>query len=278
MRDSLRVCPEVREAIVKSEDRTFLYDVFLKVAESRSFSAAAEVFNLTPSGVNRMMTREESRLRVRLFERSTKCLQLTSEGQLYSRRVSDLLQAMRQAEEELADMAQGGTGALRVSCATSFLKHQILPILADFRAHSPGVRLDFSVSDHVCNLLDDRIDLAIRVGNIRQESLHARYLAESSMMLVAAPAYLDRHGVPEVPDDLQSHFSIGMSFLEALNEWPFLYPDQNELCKHHIDPSITANSGELALEMALAGMGITRLAAFHAASAVQNGDLVELLR
>jgi DNA-binding transcriptional LysR family regulator len=190
--------------------------VFARVVELGAFSAAARAFGMTPSAVSKLMARLEGRLGARLINRSTRKLQLTAEGQAYYERCSRILAEIDEADREAA----AGTlprGRVRINCNVPFGLRHLLPLVPEFLALNPQVTLDIVLSDRVVDLLDERADLAIRVGPLAASRLMARKLGESRMALVASPGYLDRHGTPADLADLAHHNLIGFNFARTVD-------------------------------------------------------------
>jgi DNA-binding transcriptional LysR family regulator len=176
-------------------NRTGEMDVFVRMVESGGFSVAARSLRLTPSAVSKLVGRLEARLGARLVNRSTRKLQLTAEGQAFYRRSVDILADIAEAESEAASGA-APRGRVRVNSNVPFGMHYLLPLVPKFLERHPEVQLDIALSDQVIDLLEQRADVAIRVGPMRSSKLVARKLGGSRMALVASPRYLQRRGTP----------------------------------------------------------------------------------
>ncbi|WP_430470599.1 LysR substrate-binding domain-containing protein [Thalassospira lucentensis] len=249
-------------------------EVFVRVVERGGFSAAAKDFNMTPSAVSKLVGRLEDRLSARLFNRSTRRLLVTVEGQRYYDRSVRILADMREAEEEAANIVQP-KGKLRVSVNMPVGLHRILPLVPEFQTLYPNVDLDITVSDKVVDLYEERADIAIRSGPLQSSGLIARKLGECRMVIAAAPGYLERNGVPQSIEDLNEHVLIGYNFPRAISEWPF---DVNGEIKTVMPGGKTCvGDAESARMVALAGGGIVRLAAFHIREDVNAGALKVLV-
>ena len=249
-------------------------EVFVRVVERGGFSAAAKDFNMTPSAVSKLVGRLEDRLSARLFNRSTRRLLVTVEGQRYYDRSVRILADMREAEEEAANIVQP-KGKLRVSVNMPVGLHRILPLVPEFQMLYPDVDLDITVSDKVVDLYEERADIAIRSGPLQSSSLIARKLGDCRMVIAAAPAYLERHGVPQSIEDLSEHVLIGYNFPRAISEWSFTV---NGAIKTVMPGGkICVGDAESARKVALAGGGIVRLAAFHVREDVNAGALKVLV-
>jgi DNA-binding transcriptional LysR family regulator len=249
-------------------------EVFVRVADLGGFSAAAREFRLTPSGVSKLLSRLEARLSTRLLNRSTRQLQLTPEGQAFYDRAVRVLSEMDEAEREAAAGAFP-RGHLRVNCNIPFGMLHVVPLVPAFLARYPEVTLDIVLSDAVVDLMQERADVAIRVGPLRDSGLITRKLGTSRMAVVASPEYIARHGVPKTPDELSRHKGVGWTFVRANAGWPF----RSGQAKRSASPPSVARSsdGEAARLLVRGGAGIARLALFHVGGDIEAGRLVPLL-
>ncbi|MEH2531004.1 DNA-binding transcriptional LysR family regulator [Bradyrhizobium sp. AZCC 1588] len=249
-------------------------EVFVRVADLCGFTAAARDFKLTPSGVSKLVSRLEARLSTRLINRSTRKLQLTPEGQAFYDRAMRILADMDEAERE-ASAGACPRGHLRVNSNVPFGMRHVMPIVPLFLAQNPEVTLDIMLSDTVIDLLEERADIAIRVGPLRESSLVARKLGTSRMAVVASPDYLARHAAPRSPADLARHKGIGWTFSRMVEGWPFRKGKGIE--SRSAPPVARASDGEAARLLALGGAGLARLALFHIRPDIEAGRLVPVL-
>lgn len=249
---------------------------FLAVAAQGSFAAAAKALCLTPSGISRSMTRLEKRLGVALIRRTTRSLALTREGVAYRDRMQAILSDMFDLEASLSEAAQGPRGLLRINASPSFGVHCLIPILPRFAQAHPAITVDLTLTDQIVDLVEERADVAIRIGPLRDTRLRAKKLGRSAMALVASPDYLARRGTPATPDDLDAHDCLRFSFRRSIDSWPFLV--DGRLIHKPIEGRFYGNSGEVVRQMAVAGCGIARHGRFHVADDLKAGRLVEVLR
>jgi DNA-binding transcriptional LysR family regulator len=249
--------------------------VFVRVVERGSFSAAAEDLQLTPSAVSKLVTRLEDRLGVRLFHRTTRRLALTPEGETYHLRARDILAAIDDAETEVAQSGTTARGRVRVNAGTAFVLHELAAALPDFLYRYPEVEVELAVTDRMIDLLAENADVAIRTGPISDPSLVARKIADAERGIFASPAYLDRHGVPQTPDDLSRHNCIVLSSIPAINRWPFR--DGTKVRIVQVTSRVIVDDAEVALRLAIAGAGIVRVSDILVGEAVRRGLLVPLL-
>lgn len=250
-------------------------EVFIRVVELGGFSAAARQFRMTPSAVSKLIARLETRLGVRLINRSTRKLQLTAEGSAYYDRGVRILSDMDTAEREAAAGASP-RGRLRVNTNVAFGIHHLLPLLPGFLATHPDVAVDVALTDAVVDLLEERADVAIRTGPLRASRLLARKLGESRMVVVASPAYIQRHGEPSTPDDLANHNVLGFCFTRHIEGLPFLERNGTITTVSTTGNSLVSD-GEAMRHLALAGLGIARLSSFHVTPDLKAGRLVPVL-
>ena len=268
--------------------------VFVSVIDSGSITAAAEKLGQTVSGVSRALTRLEKKLDTALVRRTTRRLQLTEEGEGFLQRARAILDAMEEAEESVARKRRRPSGRLRVDAASPFMLHCIAPHMTAFSALYPEIRLELTSSERIVDLLEQKVDIAIRIGALQDSTLHARALGSSKLRVVASPAYLAEHGEPKSVDALREHRLIGFTAPEHLNRWPLRERGKRagkgaskgasrtgraggkpEPLK--IQPSITASSGETLRQLALSGWGIACLADFMTAADIRDGRLVPIL-
>ncbi|EXF44950.1 transcriptional regulator [Pseudomonas sp. BAY1663] len=247
---------------------------FVSVVDSGSISAAAEQLEQTASGVSRALSRLEDKLAVTLLRRTTRRLELTEEGAAFLAQARRILASVEEAEEQMALRRQAPAGRLRVNTASPFMLHVIVPLIGDFRARYPLIELELHSDDRIVDLLERRIDLAIRIGALPDSSLHARPLCHSFRRVLASPGYLARHGTPQQVEELAGHSLIGFTEPDTLNDWPL----RHELGEAwRITPSLRASSGDTVRELALAGEGLACLSDFMTEGDRARGDLVEVL-
>nr|WP_282103395.1 LysR family transcriptional regulator [Halomonas getboli] len=248
--------------------------MLLAVVDSGGFSAAARRLGLPVSRLSRAVQRLERRLETPLLNRTTRSLTLTSEGRRFIERVREGLSVLEEAEEAVRMNRERPHGPLRVDAATPFILHQLVPLIGEFQAAYPDIALELCASDDIIDLLEQRADVAIRIGGLEDSTLHARSLGHSPLRLVASPAYLERHGLPEAPEALHDHRLLGFLNAEALNYWPV---DGLAERGPNIRPSLATSSGEVMRELCLAGHGIACLSRFMIREDLARGDLVGLL-
>ncbi len=255
-------------------DRTADLAVFQAVCRAGSLSAAARALALTPSAVSRIVARLEQRLGVQLIVRTTRRLHLTPEGQTYAAAARRILADLDETESTLADRAVP-RGRVRISMASAHGRLVIVPLLGRFAERFPHITVEIDLSDEIADIEGGFVDVAIRFGVLRDSALTARRLGDTGRHVVASPAYLARFGTPQVPADLDGHNCLDFSFRRAEPGWPFLEDGRTVLRAVH--GNMVANNGETLVQLALDGVGITRVGAFHVENLLQSGALVPLL-
>jgi len=247
---------------------------FSAVMDAGSLSGAAERLGQTPSGVSRTIARLEKQLGLTLLHRTTRRLQLTDEGAWLLERARSLLADLANTEAEAAARRSQPAGLVRVNAATPALGHLLAPLVPAFLDAYPLVRLELTSGETVVDLIEERADLAIRIGSLPDSTLNARRLGTSRLRVLAAPAYLERHGAPGSVADLARHRLVGFAAPATLNTWPLAHDGAEG---YTIDPVITASSGETVRHLALAGAGIASLSNFLTRDDLATGRLVPVL-
>ncbi len=249
-------------------------EVFVRVVEQGGFSAAARVSHMTPSAVSKLVARLEARLGVRLVNRSTRAFRLTAEGIAFYERAIRILADIEDAERS-AGAGERPVGRVRLNTSASYVTHVLAPILTEFLARYPGITIDLVQTDAVVDLLAERTDVAVRAGPLKSSSLIARTLGDSAMVIVAAPAYLARAGVPVAAADLARHDCLGFGCVRSVEGWP-LGPGGETVIVPPVG-RVQASDGEALRQLALGGSGLARLAAFTVRADIGAGRLVPVL-
>jgi DNA-binding transcriptional LysR family regulator len=257
------------------DNRAGEMQVFLRVVETGSFSEAARQLLMTPSTVSKLIGRIETRLGVRLLERSTRRLSLTGEGQIYYERSQNLLADLDAIEHDLSRGAASITGTLRVSASVGLGMVAIEPLLPAFWQAYPNIALDLSISDEVVDLYLDRTDVAFRVGRLANSGMTAIRLGSAARKIVASPDYLRQRGVPETAADLANHACLGLNFRRSAPVWRL--QEDGRIIDSRVSGPLLANNGETVRRMALAGMGLARMGEFHIREDLASGALIEVL-
>ena len=248
--------------------------VFVSIIDQGSFTHAAEQLGLTPSGISRTLSRLETQLGVSLITRTTRRLQLTAEGEWFLARARDVLAQLTDVEQSLRARSAEPSGVVRVNAATPVLNHLIAPHMAGFMARYPRVRLELFGEESIIDLIEQRADVALRVGDLADSSLNARRLGSSPLRIVASPDYVQRHTRPASAQELETHTLLGFTSPAGLNLWPLNRPEPSGM---RITPTLAASNGETLRHLALSGAGIACLAGFLVDRDIREGRLVPLL-
>lgn len=254
------------------------FTVFVEVAQSRSFSAAAERLGMTASGASRAVARLERRLGARLLDRTTRRVDLTRDGLAFYERCRRILADIDDATSAMTRSGGAPRGRLRVQIPVGFGKRVIVPALPRFVERYPQIVLDVDLNDRGTDLAKDHIDVAVRVGHIRDSTLAVRRLCRTRFVSCASPAYLRKHGEPRTPAELKMHRCMGYFIPQTgrYREWEFVVNAVER--SRAVHGNLNINSGEALLDAMLAGGGIATIATFVVADAVRRGDLRIVLR
>lgn len=255
-------------------------ELFCKAAELGSFTAAAEALGLTQGAVSRSIARLEERLGVRLFQRSTRSVRLTDDGELYRSQCQQALDQIAEAERAITGHQAEPAGTLRISVPTTYGNFRLLPLLPRFSARFPKVALEVDISNRNVDLVEDGFDLAIRLGEPKDSRLIARKLEDATMGVFAAPAYLKRAGTPHTLDDLRRHACIQFVLPSSGRPMPMIFRDE---AGRDVDFPFTSRLRVRedvlgAVTWARAGGGLFQIYHFIAQEFVARGELVEVLQ
>lgn len=249
--------------------------MFVRVVERGSFSAVARELNLGQPAVSKQIRALEQHLGGALFARSTRHLALTDQGQRFYSHSKEILASLDTARLSFTRGQEQIAGPLRVAAPVSFGRLCIAPLMGEFLARHPQVQIDLKLNDQNEDVLKENIDVAIRIGVVKNEGLVAVSLGASPRRVYAAPAYLQQHGTPLEPADLARHNCLGFTLLEHYDVWRF---DQQD--KQHrvtIKGNVTSNSSEAIREMVLSGLGISLSPQWLFAADVRQGSVSSLL-
>jgi len=251
-------------------------EVFVRVVNSGSFSEAARSLNLTPSAVSKQVSRLEDRLGARLINRTTRRLGLTEEGQAFFERAQRILADVSEAEQAVTQLHGAPRGTLKLNAPVVFGRMHIAPLIPGFLQSHAGVRVDFTVNDRYVDIVEEGLDLVIRIGELKDSSLIARRLATNRRVVVAHPSYLEKHGTPERPRDLASHNCLVYLYRQQRSLWQFDGPDGPEAIE--VKGDVEANNAEVILELTRAGQGIALLPTWLVGECLRRGHLTQVLK
>ncbi|MBY4678375.1 LysR family transcriptional regulator [Marinobacterium arenosum] len=246
-------------------------EAFVRVAEQGSFSAAANRMRVSSSHVSRLISRLEARLNSQLLYRTTRKVTLTETGRLFYEHCCHLVDAVENAEQQIAKLNDEPRGLLRITCGTTFGERFIVPMMNQFMQQNPGLELQFHLTNRPVDLISEGYDLAIRTGVLKDSSLVARRLSERREYIVASPDYVERQGAPQTPAELQRHNCL----VGTKNSWTLNQDGQRK--EFRVSGNWQANSGFSVLSAALAGIGIGNLPDYYVEPYLADNRLVELL-
>lgn len=259
-------------------DRFDAMQAFARVVEAGSFTKAAETLHMSKTTVTQLVQQLEARLRVKLLNRTTRKVNVTADGAVYYERVIRLMADMDDAESNLPGAAVVPSGRLRVDVPSPFARHILMPALPDFHRQYPDIQIHMGVSDRIVDIIDENVDCVVRGGELLDQSLMARKVADLQLGVFAAPAYLAREGVPEHPRDLEDSHHRVVGFLWARTGKPVPYALHNASEKLQIKGRhvLAVDDGNAYLAAGLAGMGVLWLPTYMSDAHVAKGELVRL--
>ena len=257
-------------------DRLAALQAFVRVAESRSFSEAARRLRTSKSAVSRNVGALEAELGARLFNRTTRSLNLTEAGRAYCERVTRVLADLDDADRALGQLQATPRGRLQVSAPMSFGFLHLAPALPEFLTRFPEVDVDLSFSDRFVDVVDEGFDLALRIGALPDSSLMARRIAPIRRTICASPDYFRRRGTPRKPEDLEGHECLRNSNVARTQEWRFV-DEAGKPCLIPVSGRVSANNGDALRIVALAGFGVASLPTFIVGADLRAGALVSAL-
>ena len=250
--------------------------IFQRVAERGSFAGAADDVGLSPSAVAKLVTRLETRLGVRLINRTTRRLSLTTEGEIYLERAREILAAIETAEAEISSARLTPRGHLRVHALPFIAVRLLAPVLPDFLTRYPQITFDFMVTNRIVDIIGENVDISLRIGALNDSALVARKIVALPRIVCASPSYLARHGRPAKPADLADHSCLTLSRNPGSATWPFRV--DGKLVQVQVNGPVSADSTAMLLGLAVQGAGILRLSEHVVAEAIQKGELEPVLQ
>jgi DNA-binding transcriptional LysR family regulator len=260
---------------MKQMDRLDQMRVFAAVVDAGSFVGASDALDMSKAAVSRYVAELESRLGVRLLQRTTRKLSLTPEGEVFHARCRELLSSVEDAEAEITSRSGEATGLLRINVPFSFGLLHLAPLWAAFMAQHPRVTLDVTLADRVVDLVEEGFDLAVRIARLPNSSLVSRQLTSTRLVLCASPGYLQAHGEPRHPADLARHAVLAYSLFSMGDQWAFNGPEGEFSVK--VSPRLRTNSGDTCRLAALHHQGIVLQPSFLVGQDLLAGTLVEVM-
>lgn len=248
---------------------------FVAVARCGSFTTAAQKLGRSTALVSKYVGQLEERLQVRLLERTTRSLRLTDIGETYLRRAEELLAQIDELEGSLEQKHAAPSGTLVISAPVTFGEHYVATVVSKFVCQYVGVSVDLRLTDRFVNLIDEGVDLAVRIAELPDSSMIARHLCPARIVYCAAPSYLKRRGHPKIPGDLGEHDCIFDRNFRHPGAWPFQIDGKRTFVK--INGRVMVNSAEAARAVALEGAGIALIPSYAIGGDLRTGRLIPLL-
>jgi len=252
-------------------DRIDAMQAFVAVADGQGFAPAARKLGLSPSAVTRLIAALEQRLGARLLQRTTRQVTLTDAGSRYLERVRRILADVEEAEQAVEGERTRPGGRLVISAPVGFGRLHVSPVVSAYLKRFPEVGADLRLSDRMINLVEEGVDLAVRIGHLPDSTLVARHVGEMRRIVVASNDYLKAHGEPKRPAEIVAHQTIEFGAMTAAADWRFV--ENNTEIRVSPSPRYSSNSADAAIQHAEAGGGLTRVLAYQAAASLRAGRL-----
>ena len=256
-------------------DRLHTMTVFVAVAEEAGFASAARKLNMSPPAVTRAVSELEAHLGARLLHRTTRSTQLTEAGARYLKDCHRIIAEVEEAERHAAGIHALPRGPVSITASIPFGHKVLMPIMFELMDEYPELSITLSLADRIVHMFEEGIDIAVRIAELPDSTLVASRVGSVRRLLCASPTYLDAHGRPALPDELQDHDLIDFSNMALAGEWPF----ENEgVTKHDkLDARLSVNKADVAIGAAVAGRGITRVLSYMIANELASGELEVVL-
>ena len=252
-------------------DRIDAMQAFVAVADLEGFAPAARKLGLSPSAVTRLIAALEQRLGARLLQRTTRQVTLTDAGSRYLERARRILADVEEAEQAIEGERTRPGGRLVISAPVGFGRLHVSPVVSAYLKRFPEVAADLRLSDRMINLVEEGVDLAVRIGHLPDSTLVARHVGEMRRIVVASRDYLKAQGEPKRPAEIASHETIQFGAMTAAPEWSFV--EDGRAVRVSPSPRFSSNSADAAIQHAEAGGGLTRVLAYQAAASLKAGRL-----
>lgn len=256
-------------------DHMHLMTVFVAVGEQESFAAASRSLNMSPAAITRAVAALEEKLGAQLFQRTTRNVRLTEAGQRYLDDCRSILTSIEEANDAVAGGHGAPKGKLNITASLLFGKLFVTPCIVQYLKQYPEVDIAAYFLDRPVNLIEEGMDVAVRLGHLSDSSMKALRVGQMRRVLCAAPEYLARHGMPQHPSELERHSIIAASHLTPRVEWKFGRGEDS--VSVHLKPRLTITSNDSAISAAVAGLGICRLLSYQMADELADGRLRVIL-
>jgi DNA-binding transcriptional LysR family regulator len=256
-------------------DRFTEMQVFVAVAESEGFAAGARKLKISPPAATRAVADLEHRLGVKLFNRTTRYVRATDAGQRYLDDAKRILAQVAEADEAAVGINAAPRGHLVITAPVLFGRMYVMPGVVDYLQKYPETEISAMFVDRVVNMLEEGVDVAMRIGELSDSSFKALKVGNVRRVVCASPEYIKKHGLPQHPDELAQHQIVVASNLGPNVEWRFHDKNQTKIVR--VKPRLTVTSNDAAIEAAVEGLGITRLISYQVAPELASGRLKIIL-
>ena len=256
-------------------DRFHLITVFVAVVDMQGFAGAARKLNISPPAVTRAINDLEAQLGVRLLTRTTRIVRVTDAGERYAQDCRRILAELADADESVAGMHSAPRGRLTLTAPVLFGGKHVTPIVTEYLSRYPEVSASCLFLDRIVSMLDEGVDVAVRIGELPDSSMQAVRVGQVRRVICAAPSYLAQHAAPEVPDDLLGHCIVSASGVTPTPEWRLIENGATRTVK--LQPRLTTTTNDAALAAAVDGFGLTQLLSYQVAEQLRAGTLTTVL-
>lgn len=250
-------------------------ELFVKTIEVGNFSQLGRQLQMAPSSISRQINALEEELGVRLLNRTTRKISLTEAGQIYYERVSKVLSDLHEAQSAISQLQATPQGTLRLNIAVPLGERKIVPLIPEFLALYPDLKIDLTLEDRAIDLVQERVDLAIRIGKLGDSSIVARKLADNQFMVCASSDYIKKYGRPVLPEELSTHNCITNKNIYGSNNWQFTKGDSTQSVA--VKGNFMANSGGALFSAMMSNLGIAVLPAWFKGTEFDQGHLEVIL-
>lgn len=256
-------------------DRFHLISVFVAVVDANGLAGAARKLSMSPPAVTRAINELESHLGLRLLTRTTRTVRVTDAGERYVQDCRRILAEMQDADDSVSGLHAQPRGRLVITAPVLFGGLYVTPLVTDYLSRYPDVLASCLFLDRVVNLLEEGVDVAIRIGELPDSSMQAVRVGQVRRVLCASPGYLEKHGMPLTPGHLKLHPIVSAGGINPQTDWKFV--EQGVLHTQHLQARLTTTTNDAARAAAMAGFGITRLLSYQVAQQLRDGTLKTLL-
>ncbi|MEO8038733.1 MAG: LysR family transcriptional regulator [Betaproteobacteria bacterium] len=256
-------------------DRLHLISVFVAVVDTQGFAGAARKLNLSPPAVTRAVNELETHLGVRLLTRTTRVVRVTEAGARYADDCRVILSQLSEADESVAGLHGAPRGRLTITAPVAFGAMYVTPIVTEYLTRYTGVTASCWFLDRIVNMLDEGVDVGVRIGELPDSSMQAIRVGRMRLLVCAAPSYLAQHGTPASPEDLSKHIVIAASGVTSTSEWRLATNGAPNIVK--LQPRLIATNSDTAIAAALSGFGLTNVLAYKVAEHLRDGRLQAVL-